>query len=299
MDIKNLQCFMAVAEQLNFSRAAQSLYISQPSLSIRISALEEELGTKLFKRTHQKVYLTDEGAALLPAVREILEKINSLPFIIGNVQRSDEAQKKLLIGVDVTEDRSLPVIEKAFSRFQNSYPEVDVQVLDVSLEEYEQKLLKGELDFCLMVLQGSEPVNPLFLSIPLLSEPMVMVAANAEGLSVDELIRTRKVQLLYEGERGLRWNEQYLEFLRKHVPDVQPSYVENVSLLCMNLAGGKILTFFPLTYVEAMNDERLCIFPIDLPQGDITLTLLWNKNNINPAIQLMANEFMTEKAVES
>lgn len=299
MDLKNLQCFMAVAEQLNFSRAAQSLYISQPSLSIRIHALEEEFGVRLFKRTHQQVYLTDEGAVLLPAVREIFEKINSLPFIVNNIQRSDDAQKQLLIGVDTTEDRSLPIIENVFTRFQHLYPEVDVQVRDVSLEEYEQNLLKGIMDFCLIVLQGNMPVNPSFLSIPLLSEPMVMVTSNAEGLTVDELVRTRKVQLLFEGERGNRWNDQYLDYLKKYQPDIQPTYVENVSLLCMNLSGGKILTFFPLTFAESLPDDRLRIIPLDLPLGDITLTLLWNKNNLKPAIQLMANEFLKEKADNS
>ena len=55
MDLKNLHCFIAVAEQLNFSRAAESLFLSQPSLSIRIKALEDELHTKLFHRTHQEV----------------------------------------------------------------------------------------------------------------------------------------------------------------------------------------------------------------------------------------------------
>ena len=296
MDIKSLQCFVSVAEHLNFSRAAQSLYISQPSLSIRIHALEEELGAPLFKRTHQQVYLTDEGAALLPAAREILEKINSLPFLVSNVRSSLETQKKLRVGVDVTEDRSLPIIENVFAGFQSKYPEVDVQVRDVALEEYEAKLLKGEMDFCLMVLQGDTAVNPVFLSIPLLSEPMVMVAANADGLTLDELVRTREVQLLYEGERGLRWNEQYLDYLKRFVPNVQPTYIENVSLLCMNLVRGKTLTFFPLTFAEGLQDERIRILPIDLPQGDITLTLLWNKHNVTPAIQLMVNEFLAEKA---
>lgn len=298
MDIKNLQCFIAVAEHLNFSRAAQSLYISQPSLSIRISALEDELGAKLFERTHQRVYLTDKGAALLPAVREILEKIYSLRYVVGNVQHGDDAPKKLRIGVDVTEDRSLPLIEDAFVSFQQHYPEIEVKVSDISVDEYEAKLLADEMDFCLIVMQGEAPVNPMFLSIPLLTEPVVMAASNAQGLSIEELVRTREVQLLFEGERGQRWNDQYIEFVRKIAPGAEPTYVENVSLLYMNLLHSKTISFFPKTYAEGLRDDRLTLIPIDFPQGNITLTLLWNKFNINPSIQLMVNEFMARKNAE-
>ena len=58
MDIKSMRCFLAVAETLNFSRAAESIYLSQPALSLRINAMEDELGAKLFLRTRQQVYLT-------------------------------------------------------------------------------------------------------------------------------------------------------------------------------------------------------------------------------------------------
>ena len=57
MDIKSMRCFLAVAETLNFSRAAESIYLSQPALSLRINAMEDELGAKLFLRTRQQVYL--------------------------------------------------------------------------------------------------------------------------------------------------------------------------------------------------------------------------------------------------
>lgn len=82
MDIKSMRCFLAVAETLNFSRAAESIYLSQPALSLRINAMEDELGVKLFLRTRQQVYLTAAGSALLPEVQEILARIDALPEIV-------------------------------------------------------------------------------------------------------------------------------------------------------------------------------------------------------------------------
>lgn len=297
MDIKNLQCFIAVAEHLNFSRAAESLYISQPSLSIRISALEAELGVKLFQRTHQQVYLTDEGAVLLPAVRDILERIRQLSQLVKESLPAEPEPAELLIGIDVTEDRALPIIENTLSSFQKRYPKTSIKVMDISVDEYEEKLLQGDMDFCMMVLQDQAEVNPAFLSIPLLSEPMVMVTMDPGGRSVEELIRTREAQLLFEGARGQRWNRQYLEFLRSYKPDIQPTYVENPSLLCLNLSRGKVISFLPKTYAESALDGRLSMIPVEFPQGcDITLTLLWKKDNIKPAIQLMINEFAANRA---
>ena len=87
MDTKSLRCFLAVAENLNFSRAAESIYLSQPALSLRIHALEEELGVKLFLRTRQQVYLTAAGSALLPEVQEILARLDALPELARQGER--------------------------------------------------------------------------------------------------------------------------------------------------------------------------------------------------------------------
>lgn len=83
----HLRYFVAVAEELNFSQAAKKLHMAASPLSQRIKDLEHELGHRLFDRSTHHVALTQEGAALLPIARDILEQVNAIPW------RLEEAAK--------------------------------------------------------------------------------------------------------------------------------------------------------------------------------------------------------------
>ena len=182
MDLKNLRCFVAVAEQLNFSRAAESLFLSQPSLSIRIRALEDELHTRLFNRTHQQVYLTAEGAALLPEVRDILQRIDALPTYLQKAPAEDkEVPSTLIIGWDPQEDRTdLPVINAAFSKIQNENPRIHIEYVIFQEETFEQSLLDGAIDICLKVMSPLDKLSAQFSAMPLMTEPIVLYAEGVD-----------------------------------------------------------------------------------------------------------------------
>jgi DNA-binding transcriptional LysR family regulator len=290
MDFKNLRCFLAVAEHLNFSRAAQSLYLSQPALSLRINALEEEMGAKLFFRTHQQVYLTPAGSTLLPAVREILSKVDDLPALAKSVSgKTSTEHQRLKIGVDRSEDRTeLPYVSKTFSRFGKDYPLVEIDITTIDFSNYESKLLSKELDLCLMIMKDSDSINPVFSTYPTLRETILLVTSGGEDLSDRDLLRSREI-LLLEGDD--RWNAVFLNFFKSVNISPRLRYVKGTTALFLNLADGSTAAFLPENHYELLNKPGLSSRDLSIPDTRLTYLLLWNKTNLNPALQLLVNEF--------
>src|SRR5919108_1816235 len=96
LHLRNLRYFVAVAEELHFSRAAERLHVSQPALSKQIRQLERELRFPLFRRDRRRVELTAAGAALLPAARRLLEEWDESLREAG--ARASEEGKLLRVG---------------------------------------------------------------------------------------------------------------------------------------------------------------------------------------------------------
>lgn len=155
MELRHLNYFVAVAEELNFNRAAERLLIAQPSLSCQIQDLEKELGVRLFERNKRKVELTFAGTILLDKARYLLsETAHSIQEVRKVAQR---ATKRLAIGLPKYGDYSL--IFEILDQFGEHFPEVELVISDLDLlpAQVYDKLFSGTLAAAFAILPPSQP----------------------------------------------------------------------------------------------------------------------------------------------
>jgi DNA-binding transcriptional LysR family regulator len=131
MELRHLRYFIAVAEELNFSRAAERLNVSQPPLSRQIRDLESELNLKLFERNHQEVKLTIVGRALLTRARELMREAELLRARAHEMER--EVCEKLQLGYAPAPTAA--IIAGILARYHELAPGAAVTLHDLSLSE--------------------------------------------------------------------------------------------------------------------------------------------------------------------
>jgi Transcriptional regulator len=142
MELRHLAYFRAVAEELNFSRAAERLHISQPPLSRQIGELEDELGVALFRRGPHGVTLTHEGAYLLDESRRLLGRVDSLKERIGNV----EISAARLIRIGFVASAMYSFLPDLVGRFHKEFPGLSFEFLELATGEQGKALLSGKID---------------------------------------------------------------------------------------------------------------------------------------------------------
>jgi DNA-binding transcriptional LysR family regulator len=181
MELRQIKYFVTVAEELNFRRAAERLYMEQPPLSRQIQSLEAELGVELFHRSKRGVTLTAAGAAFLDEARLTLaqaERAAKAARQIGEMQK-----QQITIGFSICAfNRVLPGIIQAF---RQKFPDIKVTLAEMSTESQIQALLDEKIDIGFIYVPISQPEIE---TITLLCEPLVVALPPTHHLASQEVI---------------------------------------------------------------------------------------------------------------
>jgi DNA-binding transcriptional LysR family regulator len=142
LDTRLLRAFVAVAEELNFTRAAERLFVAQQALSAQVRQVEERLGSKLFERTTRRVRLTDAGERLLPHAVATLEALDAG---VAQLEALRRAQRQTLrIGLSGT--AMVPAVNETIRRFAAAHPDVELKVTNAGLHQPAAGLREGTAD---------------------------------------------------------------------------------------------------------------------------------------------------------
>jgi DNA-binding transcriptional LysR family regulator len=142
MELRHLRYFVAVAEALSFTKAAENLHTAQPSLSRQIKDLEDELGVRLLNRTKQLVTLTDEGRSFLADAKRVLALAAET---VESVRRLHSGEARAL-NIGYVSNLFYDLLPKTLSSFHESFPAVSVNLFDLSCGEQFRALEDGKLD---------------------------------------------------------------------------------------------------------------------------------------------------------
>jgi DNA-binding transcriptional LysR family regulator len=229
MDLHTFQIFLNAAELGSFSQAGEKLFLTQPAISKRIAALEDELDARLFDRVGRRVQLTEAGRELLPRARRLLEEMSDIRRSIGNL--SGRVSGSLIMGTSHHIGlHRLPPVLKAFTR---RFPEVILDIRFLDSESACRAVERGTLELGVVTLP---PQSLRHLEIrPLWDDPLCFAVgrdhplAGAPSVSLEALLTypavlpapatyTREILEQALAERGLElrvgMTTNYLETLK-------------------------------------------------------------------------------------
>ncbi|POX49103.1 LysR family transcriptional regulator [Streptomyces sp. Ru71] len=176
--VRDLRYFLAVAEELHFTRAAERLYVSQPALSKQIRALERQLGVELFHRDRHSVALTPAAEALLPHARRVLAAWTDGAAAVEAVRAAQRST--LVVGMSTSPGRGglLPAIR---SRFTAAHPHVTLRLRQVSWDDPTAGLADGTADVAFVWLPL--PDETRYAWTVLAEEPRLVALPDAHPLA--------------------------------------------------------------------------------------------------------------------
>src|SRR5262245_24971370 len=175
-ELRHLRYFVAVAEELNFSRAAKRLRMAQPPLSVAIRQLEQEIGASLFSRTSREVTLTEAGEALLAGARRTMAEVDAA-VTAARRAAAGELGRLRLGHYWSSRFETLPALGQAFHR---RYPDVELLTEEIRNSRMPPALRSGALDVAIAIYP--EIVGELTYQL-IRSEPIVVVLAAGHPLA--------------------------------------------------------------------------------------------------------------------
>ncbi|MDQ1374723.1 MAG: hypothetical protein QOJ09_2061 [Actinomycetota bacterium] len=284
MDVRQLRCFVAVAEELHFGRAAARLHVAQPAVSQTIRTVEKELGLVLFDRTNRRVALTGAGEVLLDEARRVIDRFDAARATMARL-RSGETGK-----VRIGAAPALPptLVPDLLSRFGAGVPDLDVVVRALPAGRSAREVLDdGGLDLVLVRGELHEPgINsavitrePVGVALPIdhpLAGRPVLTPRDLSGMPLISFDKTTDIEAFEAIFTPLR--AAGLTELRI----AHESYGVEASLRLV--ASGAGLSLKLASEVVAFASDSVVWRPLTGVALDVVISAAWRVDRITPAL---------------
>jgi len=282
VELRQLRYFTALAEELNFTRAAERLHISQPPLSAQIAQLEDELGVKLFHRNSRKVSLTDAGAAFLRDVRLIQSRLKEATQRVRNIHSGLAGH----IEIGLSGSHFLGPLPQFIGSLAATHPEIGVVLNEMAPNDQLEALREQRIDISISRQSLEDEflrsrrlwADPLLVALPL-GHPL----AAREKIGLDALATERFVMLRRETST---FAERIFRACAAH--GFSPRVVQTVAEVPAQLSlvtAGLGIALVP-TSTRSYQPQTLVFRPLDEPGLEASVHAVIRKDSENAAVDI-------------
>lgn len=283
MELRHLRYFVAVAEELNFRRAAVRLHVAQPSLGRQVRDLEQEIGEPLLERDRRHVALTIAGRALLPRARELLAGAEAALHAAREAGR--QARGTLCIGN--VGALAAPFLSGSLASFRQRFPQVGVEIFEMMMDEQVDALLVGTIQVGFLVQVPGELAIPRLAARPVLTCAVAVALPSRHPLTVGRTVPLRALA----GETFLdvrqsqvagygRWVRTVCARTGGFEPRFRRPPAANTNALLGLVAAGEGLAFLPEAILGSFpHREGWVARPLRPASLRFVLEAVWNPAN--------------------
>lgn len=299
MTITQIEYIVAVEQNGSFVTAAEKCFVTQPTLSMQIQKLEEELGVKIFDRNHHPILPTEMGRKIIEQARKVLYERDVIDELIA--ENKKELSGKLHVAVIPTIAPS--ILPDALKSFVKKYPQVEIIISELNTEQIIEHLKEGELDFGIL----STPLHEKSLKESILYyEPYVLYAREGHALLKKKEIAPDDLDVnelwTLGDEHCMRFQVINLCGKQKFVGAKNPFNYNSGSLMSLmrmvDINGGyTILPELSLTDFSEDVLERVRYFKDPVPVREISMVT--NKYFTKNKLSIAFNESLLSSVPES
>ncbi|WP_185949662.1 LysR family transcriptional regulator [Microbispora sp. KK1-11] len=284
MELRHMRYFVAVAEELHYGRAARRLHVAQPGLSQQIKAFERELGVELFARNRRGVALTEAGAALLPAARDVLARADAA---VALARAYGGGQAGRLV-VSVTRSAPRGVVTPLLDGFRSACPAVELTVTSGFTARDEERLREGSIDLAFVRLLDDPGDDLATRTVGV--EPIVAAVPRAHPLARRRRLRRADVagqpMVWWPREHGpAMWDRMLDEIFGAGVRPPVAHWEPEEEHMLHAVAGDRGITFITEGKAATLRVPGVAVRRFAEPVPLVPVDVAWRRDNPNPALR--------------
>ncbi|MBM7645712.1 DNA-binding transcriptional LysR family regulator [Scopulibacillus daqui] len=274
MDVRHLQYFLEVVKQKSFTKAAETLHITQPTISKMIKDIEDEYGVPLLERTGRKAVMTDAGEIVFKHAQKIVQSFDDLTNELSDLMNIKRG--KITIGLP-------PMVGAYFfprvlGRFREAYPDIMIQVFEAGAKKVMNDVESGALEIGVVV----QPVDlKLFHTISFVKESLRLVVHPEHPLAVKEEVKLIELKdepfILFREDFAL--HDQIIQTCIQAGYKPKIAYESSQWDFISQLAAAKLgVALLPETICKELNRKKVSVIKLVEPVIPWQLAIVWRKD---------------------